>query len=193
MGHERFESLERSLSDSHRLSNLDFRIEYHDLFFICHLSQVRNRVRIQCCHLIAESNKALDSGRVLDLPMLPRINKLCEQVAWEHRFDEPNGSSAGRPPETQSRREARYLQLPAQCGSRNMLMLWLGPHTKPKRRLDLCQLGERIRHGRKIWRMDHTGAVRFFKRPRPYVVSSLNPIGAYDGNVSHRFTTNRLE
>src|ERR1700693_5071578 len=167
MGHERFESLERPLSDSHRLSNLDFRIEDHNLFFVCCLSQVRDRARIECCHLIAESNKALDSGRVLDLPVLPRINKLCKQVAWEHRFDEPNGSPAGRSPKTQSRREACYLQLPAQCGSREMLMLWLGPHTKPKRRLDLCQLGERIRHGRKIWGMDHTGAVQVFKRPRP--------------------------
>ena len=108
------------------------------------------------------------------MPVLPRINKLGEKVAWEHRFDEPNGSSAGRPPETQSRREARYLQLPAQCGSRDMLMFWLGPHTKPQRRLDLRQLGERIRHGRKIWRVDHTGAVLFFKRPRRYVVLLLN-------------------
>ena|SRR5438552_1654911 len=42
-------------------------------------------------------------------------------------------------------------------------MLWLRPQTKPKRRLGLCQLGERIRHERKIGRSDHTGAIRFFK------------------------------
>jgi len=53
----------------------------------------------------------------------------------------------------------------AQCGSGEMLMLWLRPHTKPKRGLDLCQLGERIRHGRKIGRMDHTGCYVVFQAP----------------------------
>jgi len=113
LGNERFESLERSLSDSHRLSNVNFRIECHDLFFVCCLPQVRDSARIECCHLIPESNNALDSGQGLDLPVLSRINKLCEQVAWEHGFHEPNGSSAGRPSETQPRREACYFKLPA--------------------------------------------------------------------------------
>jgi hypothetical protein len=141
-----FQSLERTISDSHCLSHLDFRIDCHDLFVIARLSQSGDCSGIYRRQIIAELHDALDSWRMANSTVLKRINELREQVSRKHRFNKPDGASARHLAKTQTRRVTWDIQLATQPERSEVFSLRLRFQTKPKRCFNKRQLRTGISH-----------------------------------------------
>src|ERR1700730_520798 len=109
-GNDYFEALEGPLGDSDGLSNLDLRIEGHDLLFASFFLQGRHGLRIERGHVIAEMDDASDSVRMLNPPMQKRQEQLRKQIPRKHCLDEPNSSSASGFRKSYARCETPYFQ-----------------------------------------------------------------------------------
>ena len=128
--------MERSCRDSHLLPNMYFGIDRDDFICIARFLERRNQPGVDCGQVIAKLNDPLNARRMSDAAMLIRIDKVGEEISWEHRFDEPDRTATSHLAKTKPWRVTGNVELPAKSEGGKMLAFRLCAQAKPERSPD---------------------------------------------------------
>ena len=114
--HDCFESLQRSFRNLDGFADFKRTIERDDLIG-GRTERVEGR-RFDCRHMVSKSHESRDAVGMNHPSVKFPVNEFCEQIAWEHRFHEPDRPAASQLPEPNARGDNRHLELAAESFSR---------------------------------------------------------------------------